>query len=162
MIQQVLIYLCCLFYTPFLYSVDQSKLLDYVGYDFNSEQSVSFNQYEGKIIYIDFWASWCAPCVKSLPFMEKLHHQFPIDKFKIIAINIDEDKEKAKIFLTKHPISYLNLYDPKGIIGKKLKVKNMPTAFLIDEKGNVIFKHSGFSEKYAKKLEQTLTRLVKN
>lgn len=159
---KAIIYLCCIFYLPTIFLADNLRPLEYQGYEFNSGQSINFNQYKGKIVYLDFWASWCAPCVKSLPFMEKLHHQFSADKFKIIAINIDEDKRSANSFLNDHPISYLNLYDPKGYIGKKLKVRNMPTAFLIDQDGNILFKHSGFNEKYAKKLEQVIEQLVKN
>jgi len=145
---------------PFLSSANQLKPLDFNGYEFSSNQKIQLSDYKGKIVYLDFWASWCPPCIKSMPFMETLHQKYPIDEFKIIAINIDENKSEANDFLKKHPISYLNLYDPEGDIGKTLKVKNMPTAFLIDRDGNILFKHSGFDQKYASKLEKVIGNLV--
>jgi len=94
--------------------------------------------------------------------MEKLYQQHYDDGFEIIAVNIDEHKRDAEEFLKKYPISFLNLYDPKGKIGKQLKVKYMPTAFLIDRQGNILFKHVGFDKTYAKKLAYTVNKLLEN
>ena len=155
-----LIYILCLLTMPLSYSSDKLRPLEFTGHEFTTNGAIKLSKYQGKIVYMDFWASWCPPCLESLPFLETLHKKFPKEDFKIIAINIDEEKDQAKAFLKNHPISYLNLYDPEGNIGKKLRVQNMPTAFLIDRDGNVLFKHSGFNQKYAKKLEQTLGALV--
>ena len=155
-----LIFILCLVSTQFIYSSDKLRPLEFTGHEFTTNESIELNKYKGKIVYMDFWASWCPPCLESLPFLESLHKNLPEEEFKIIAINIDEEKNQAESFLKDHPISYLNLYDPEGSIGKKLRVQNMPTAFLIDRDGNVLFKHSGFNQKYAEKLEQTLITLV--
>lgn len=157
---RALIFLIFLFFSP-LTEANKNKLLPYfLGYEFGTNAKFSSEALKGKIIYLDFWASWCSPCIESLPFLEKLHRQYSKQGFEVIAVNIDEKKLNAKLFLEKHPISYLNLYDPKGDIGKMLKVKKMPTAFLIDRNGNILFKHVGFNKKYAEKLTFAIKKIL--
>lgn len=139
---------------------EDALLYQFKGAEFNSNDVIDFENLKGQIIYVDFWASWCPPCLKSIPFMEKLHHQFKGKNFKIVAINIDKNKDEAIHFLKQHPITFLNLYDPKGKIGKQLKVKTMPTSFLFDENGKLLFQHSGFDEEFAKKLQWSLAQLL--
>ena len=70
---------------------------------------ISLEDFRGKVIYLDFWASWCGPCRKSLPLYEQMKKSFPPDRFEIIAINLDEDRNDAARFLEKHPVSYTML-----------------------------------------------------
>ncbi len=128
--------------------------------EFYSNKTIELDHYRGRYIYLDFWASWCAPCKQSFPWMEQLHQQYHSKGLQIIAVNIDEHKKDAQQFLSEVPVSFINLYDPKGKIGKVLKVKKMPTSFLIDPKGNILFKHSGFDQEYAKKLDEVLAQLI--
>ncbi len=139
---------------------EDANLYRFQGTEFSSNDAVNFESLKGQIIYVDFWASWCPPCLKSIPYMEKLHFQFAGKNFKIVAINIDENKNDAIHFLKQHPVSFLNLYDPKGKIGKQLKVKTMPTSFLFDKNGKLLFRHSGFDEEFAKKLQNSLRQLL--
>jgi len=92
--------------------------------------------------------------------MEQLHQQYHSKGLQIIAVNIDENKKDAQQFLSEVSVSFINLYDPKGKIGKVLKVKKMPTSLLIDPKGNILFKHSGFDQEYAEKLDEVLAQLI--
>ena len=151
-----------LFFNIASFADEQLQPLEFSGYDFSTNKPFKFNQFKGKIIYLDFWASWCPPCLESMPFMEKLYQQYKAQGFEIIAVNIDEHKEDASKFLDLHPISYTNLYDPQGKIGKRFKVRSMPTAFLIDQDGNVIYKHVGFNQKYSIKLEEALKGYLSN
>ncbi len=136
--------------------------LSFSGYIFDNNEHFEFKSFKGKVVYIDFWASWCAPCRESMPFLEKLYLKHRDEGFEIIAINIDEYKDDAKQFLSQQPISYQNLYDPDGKIGKLLKVKTMPTAFLVNRKGKLLFRHSGFNTKYSEKLASKINQLVSN
>ncbi len=115
---------------------------------------------KGQLVYLDFWASWCPPCVKSLPFLEKIQKQYGGEKFQVVAINIDQNKEDAIAFLKDHQIQLESLYDPKGILGKPMQVSSMPTAFLISPEGQILMKHVGFNQDYAKKLENQLPQLI--
>ena len=69
-------------------------------------KQLDLSQYENKVVYIDFWASWCPPCLKSFPFMDELHKQYKDKGLKVIAINLDEDLLQAKSFLRKYPVDF--------------------------------------------------------
>ncbi|MDQ7049408.1 MAG: TlpA disulfide reductase family protein [Enterobacterales bacterium] len=133
----------------------------YVGKEFTSGKSMAFSEFKGQYVYIDFWASCCPPCVESLPFFEKEIHPLEGNSFKLVVINIDEDKQDAIDFLQQHPISYLNLYDPFGKLGMPLGVSSMPTGFLVDPKGKVIYKHIGFSMRYGRELKKLILEKIK-
>ncbi len=105
---------------------------------------VSLSQFKGKVVWLDFWASWCAPCLKALPELEEMRGRLPAKKVQILAINLDEDIARANKFLAKHPIGYPSASDPKGTMPELFGVKNMPTSLLIDAKGVVRHVHKGF------------------
>ena len=66
------------------------------------------------MVYLDFWASWCPPCLTSLPLLEKLRKEFPSDQFQILAVNVDQDPEKARKFLERTQVGYPSATDPEG------------------------------------------------
>lgn len=107
--------------------------------------NVSLDDYRGKVVYLDFWASWCPPCLESLPQLERLRGAFPADQFQIVAVNVDSKPAKAKKFLKRNPIGYPSASDPKGNLPKRYALKTMPTSYLIDRQGIVRYVHSGFS-----------------
>jgi thiol-disulfide isomerase/thioredoxin len=74
--------------------------------------NISLASYRGKVVYLDFWASWCAPCQAALPALEELRKEFPADQFQVVAVNVDTDPEKALRLLAKHKIGYPSATDP--------------------------------------------------
>lgn len=127
-----------------------------------SGKTVELTQYQGKLIYLDFWASWCGPCRKSLPILNEIRGKYSKQGFEVIAINVDEKLEDALKFLDKYPVDYPIFLDPKGKSPKAYKVQGMPTAYLIDEKGAIIYKHVGFKVKDQKKIEQLISEHIAN
>jgi peroxiredoxin len=107
-------------------------------------KSVSLGAYRGKVVYLDFWASWCPPCLTSLPELEELRKQFPSDQFQILAVNVDPDPDKARKFLERTKIGYPSATDPKGRIPQSFGIETMPTSFLIDRRGVIRYVHHGF------------------
>jgi len=107
-------------------------------------KSVSLGAYRGKVVYLDFWASWCPPCLTSLPLLEELRKQFPSDQFQILAVNVDQDPEKARNFLAHTQVGYPSATDPKGRIPGIFGIETMPTSFLIDRSGVIRYVHHGF------------------
>lgn len=105
---------------------------------------VSLGDYRGKVVYLDFWASWCAPCLVSLPILEELRREFPADRFQILAVNVDREPAKARSFLRKRKIGYPSATDPDGRIPETFGLETMPTSYLIDGKGVVRHVHTGF------------------
>lgn len=105
---------------------------------------VSLAAYRGKVVYLDFWASWCAPCAEALPALERLRHEFPASDFQVVAVNVDHDPAAARIFLDRRPVGYPSAFDPDGELPGRFGVRTMPTSFLIDRKGVVRHVHEGF------------------
>ncbi len=105
---------------------------------------LDLSQYAGKVVYIDFWASWCGPCQESFPFMNKLKASYPEKDFVIVLVNVDRKQSKADRFLSRIPAPVPTLYDPKGKIARQFDIKAMPTSVLIDRKGRIRYVHSGY------------------
>jgi len=122
--------------------------------------TISLAQYRGKVVYLDFWASWCGPCAVALPALDRLHREFPDDQFQVLAVNVDAKPELAKTFLRRRPVSYPSAYDPKGQIPVQFGVETMPTSFLIDRQGVVRHVHRGFREEDVPDLRKRIQELV--
>jgi cytochrome c biogenesis protein CcmG/thiol:disulfide interchange protein DsbE len=116
--------------------------------------------YRGKIVYIDFWASWCAPCRESFPWLDDLVRQYGSKNFVVIGVNVDQDRERAERFLNQNPATFPIVYDPHGDIATAFKVTGMPSAILIDRTGRIRFQHTGFSAKKKSEYEDQLQTLL--
>ncbi len=105
---------------------------------------VTLTDYRGKVVYLDFWASWCEPCRAALPALEKLRKKLPAEDFQIVAVNLDKNPKKAMKFLKKHPVGYPSAHDPRGKLPSLYGLETMPTSYLIDRDGTVRYVHEGF------------------
>jgi cytochrome c biogenesis protein CcmG/thiol:disulfide interchange protein DsbE len=106
--------------------------------------SLDLAAYRGKVVYLDFWASWCTPCHLSFPWMNDIQATYGADGLVILAVNLDRDRAKADEFLAMSRGQLNIVYDPKGDIAKQFNFKDMPTAILIGRDGKVHAVHSGF------------------
>ncbi len=116
--------------------------------------------YRGKVVYLDFWASWCGPCRESFPWLSDLSREYDAQKFVVIGVNVDQDRIKAERFLSQNSANFTILYDPEGAIATTYKVTGMPSAILIDRAGHVRFHHTGFSSKSKGKYEEDVRILL--
>jgi cytochrome c biogenesis protein CcmG/thiol:disulfide interchange protein DsbE len=105
---------------------------------------VSLREHAGKVVYVDFWASWCGPCKQSFPFMNDLHKKYSAAGLRIIAINVDKEKEDAQKFLSKNPTQFTLAFDAEGTVPTQYLVKGMPSSYLIGRDGKLIYIHKGF------------------
>jgi len=101
-------------------------------------------EYHGKVVYLDFWASWCKPCRKSFPWMNDMIGRYPEQEFKIVTINLDRDPEAMHEFLARVPARFDIYHDPAGTLAEKFQLQGMPTSYLIDKSGQVVSRHIGF------------------
>lgn len=122
--------------------------------------SVKLAKQPGKVIYLDFWASWCGPCRQSFPWMNGLVDKYKAQDFQVIAVNLDGQTADADKFLAKLPARFTVAYDPKGTQAKAFGVKGMPTSLLIGRDGKVIYQHMGFNEEGRDKLEKMIQAAV--
>jgi cytochrome c biogenesis protein CcmG, thiol:disulfide interchange protein DsbE len=122
--------------------------------------TVSLAAHRGKVVYLDFWASWCGPCAQSLPALDKLRKEFAPGDFQVVAVNVDPKLSAAKAFLRKRPVGYPSAVDPKGALPARFGVESMPTSFLIDRDGVVRHVHRGFREGDVAELRAQIEKLV--
>jgi thiol-disulfide isomerase/thioredoxin len=118
------------------------------------------SDYKGKWLYLDFWASWCAPCRQSFPWMNEMQHKYAGQNIEILAVNVDAKKEDAERFLLQNSTQFGIAYDPKGTSAKLMGLKSMPTSFLIDPNGKVKLIHIGFRNEERDSLEKQLKNLA--
>lgn len=123
-------------------------------------QKISLSDYHGKVVYLDFWASWCGPCRKSLPALNDIRNKYASRGFEVIAINVDENPDDGLKFLREYSVSYPIAYDPKGAVPAAYQVKGMPYAFLIDRKGIVRHIHEGYRDGDQNKIETKVKALL--
>jgi len=123
-------------------------------------QLMTLADFRGKVIYIDFWASWCGPCRKSLPLYEAMRTEYPQERFEIVAINLDEDREAAVRFLDKNPVSYTVLMDPGGVVASQWQIPAMPSSFLLDQQGWVINAWAGFQPSHLEEIQNEIRRAL--
>ncbi len=121
---------------------------------------LNLGHYLGHVIYLDFWATWCPPCKKSMPFLNSLRNELHNQGFEIIAVNVDENSDDARRFLQKFPVDYPIVMDPSGHCPKKYDVMAMPSAYLIDRQGKIRFIHLGFRNRDKQKIRQQILALL--
>ena len=123
------------------------------------EKALEDNQ--GKVVYLDFWASWCSPCRKSFPWMNSMNTKHSDSGFVVISVNIDAEKQFADEFLAEIPANFAVIYDPEGLTARKLKVRGMPASYLFNREGKLVSRHNGFNEEKKVKFEQEILTLLK-
>jgi len=125
-----------------------------------SGETVALDQLKGKVVYVDFWASWCAPCRKSFPWMAEMQKKYGPSGFTVVAVNVDKKRPDAERFLQATPAQFTVVYDPAGTTPAAWNVKAMPTSYVIDAKGNVAMVESGFRDENVAELENRIKTLV--
>lgn len=115
---------------------------------------------KGNVVYVDFWSSWCVPCRKSFPWMNELQDKYQKQGLTILSINLDHDRNLANKFLEQNPAAFPIIYDPKGRIARKYKLKGMPSSFIIDRAGNAVSAHVGFNKQKSLAYEQEIIQLL--
>lgn len=119
----------------------------------------------GKVVWLDFWASWCGPCAASFPAMDRLYKKYKDRGLVVIGVNVDEDAAAMKKFLAKHSVSFPVVRDAAHKLVAKVDVETMPSSIVIGVGGRIVGVHSGFkgaeTEAAVEKEIQTLLGGVK-
>ena len=111
-------------------------------------EKITLADFRGRVLLLNFWATWCAPCIKEMPSLDKLQEKFDSDDFQVVAVNEDRGGSKvAGPFLKKLGAPNLDIFvDDKMKLMRALKVRGLPTSFFLDRKGRVVGKLVGFVE----------------
>lgn len=110
--------------------------------DINGQQ-VTLSDFKGKIVFLNFWTTWCPECRIEMPLMEKLHRRLNNQDFVMITVNLQEPASRIKNFLKKNPLTFTILLDTKGKIGPQFGIRAIPTTFILDKNGGIIGKVLG-------------------
>lgn len=122
-------------------------LLSFFGFAANNAHAgglADLGEVKGKLVWVDFWASWCEPCRRSFPWLNQMQAKYAAQGLEVIAINLDNDKAAAQKFLREVPAHFTLKFDPEGKVATKFDVQAMPSSFLLDASGNVVASHLGF------------------
>lgn len=98
---------------------------------------VSLAAYRGRVVYLDFWSSWCAPCRRTMPALAGLRAKWPRERFEVLALNLDTSRRDALRFLEQVPVGYPIALDVGGATARRYGVAALPAAFVLDGAGRV-------------------------
>lgn len=121
---------------------------------------VAVESLRGKVVYVDFWASWCGPCRRSFPFMNEMQAKYGGRGFTVVGVNVDKKRSDAQRFLAQIPATFTIVYDDSGATPAAWGVKGMPSSYLVDATGKVVFVERGFTDEHKAQIEQRIAALV--
>lgn len=121
---------------------------------------VALEQLRGKVVYVDFWASWCGPCRRSFPWMNEMQQKYGARGLVVVAVNVDKKRADADRFLAQLPASFTVVFDDSGATPTAYGVKGMPSSYLIDARGNVVAVDRGFLDERKAPLEDRIKALL--
>jgi peroxiredoxin len=133
---------------------------DFAGDSMNGKGRFSLAQSKGKVVLVDFWATWCEPCKKSFPKLEEIRVKYAASGLEIAAVSEDDEQNGVKDFGTTHGAKFPLLWDKDKSIANKWHPPNMPSSFIVDKKGIVRFVHLGYHEGEEKQVEAEVKSLL--
>jgi len=112
--------------------------------------------YEGKVVVLDFWASWCVPCRRSFPWWNAMQARYGADGLVVIGVNLDNDPAAAAGFLQEFPANFEIFYDESKALARQFDVQAMPSTYILGRDGQTLARHFGFKVKQQDEFEALL------
>jgi thiol-disulfide isomerase/thioredoxin len=138
-----------------------ASLLLVSGTSLQAQDSLDLTEYRGKVVLLDFWASWCVPCRRSFPWMNEMQQKYADSGLVIVAVNMDGEPAAAQEFLDAYPAEFTVIYNPEGNLGKEYGVIAMPSSYVIGRDGEQIARHLGFKVKKQDEYEAALVNALR-
>ena len=120
----------------------------------------TLSKYKGEVVLLNFWASWCPPCIHEMPSMSRLQKRLKDKPFKILAVNLGESPQQMSEFIKKYPVNFSILLDSNRDLAKKWKVFAFPTSYIIDKKGKIRYSVAGGLDWDTKEIKKLITKLT--
>ena len=124
-----------------------------------SGQQVSLDQYKGKVVMLDFWATWCGPCRMTMPLMESIQKEYA-DSLVLLAVNLQEPRDVVRDYVRAQNLHSRILLDEEGSVGTAYGIDSIPTQILIDKQGVIRLIQPGYGPGTASKLRKQIEKLV--
>lgn len=122
--------------------------------------NLSLASLKGKVVLLDFWASWCGPCKEELPELEKIKAAYAAKGVAVVTVNIDKDRENAQSMVKKLKLTLAVALDPSGGTAGKYGLPTMPSSYVVDKTGVVRYVHEGFRSGDQEKMKRELDELL--
>ena len=160
-INLALLLACCLLFSMPAWSVEASGPAP----DFTLKQldgkNLKLSELTGKVVLINFWASWCGPCVKEMPMLNELYKKYQPLGFTVLGVNVEQNSDNARDFLAKNKVDFPILLDSRNEVTQQYKVIAMPTTVFVDRDGNMRFIHMGYKSGDEDKYREMVKSLVR-
>jgi thiol-disulfide isomerase/thioredoxin len=128
----------------------------------SSTGTVDLKGLRGHVVYLDFWATWCAPCRKSFPWMDQMHERYKDKGLSIVAVSVDKKVTQIKKFIATLQPEFIIAHDLNGDTAKAYQLRGMPTSYLIDREGRIVQVHTGFRRKDQDRREEEIRELLEH
>ena len=125
-----------------------------------ADEPIDLSQYRGKVVVVDFWASWCVPCRRSFPWMNDMQAKYADHGLVIVGVNMDAEADLAAAFLEEYPAQFRIAYDPDGSLARQFDVIAMPSTYVLDRDGNQVARHLGFKVRQQDEYESVLVEAL--
>jgi thiol-disulfide isomerase/thioredoxin len=122
----------------------------------DASETFDLDDYAGKVVVVDFWASWCVPCRRSFPWLNSMHAKYADDGLVVIGVNLDTERADADSFLADYPARFRIHFDNDAALAKTFGVEAMPTSYVIGRDGQIVAQHLGFKTKKQDEYEAVL------
>jgi cytochrome c biogenesis protein CcmG, thiol:disulfide interchange protein DsbE len=145
--------LAFLFFAPQTWSAEVGKPAPDFTLADSKQENLHLDGLKGKVVYLDFWASWCGPCRETFPWMNQMHAKYAKEGLAIVAVNLDQRKEEMDRFLAKFPAEFTVVLDTQRKVGRLYGINALPMSFLIDREGVVRAHYLGAGKDHAQTAE---------
>ena len=130
--------------------------------DVSADDSLDLTEYQGKVVALDFWASWCVPCRQSFPWWNTMHAKYADQGLVIIGVNLDNEPDSAHAFLEEFPAEFRIYYDKDKELARSFGVQAMPSTYIIGRNGKIRGKHFGFKIKKQDEYEAVIVDALRD
>lgn len=122
-------------------------------------EKLHLSQIHAKVVLVNFWATWCGPCIQEMPSLDRLYREYKNQGLEVLAINMDENPaNKVPQFMEKNALSFQSYIDPKGVLSDRLNIEGLPFTFVIDSERKILYSHLGDEDWFSR---QTRSRFKK-
>jgi thiol-disulfide isomerase/thioredoxin len=126
----------------------------------SGSDTLDLDRLRGKVVVVDFWASWCEPCRHSFPWLNAMQAKYAERGLVIIGVNVDRDRADAERFLRDIPAAFRIVYDPAGALASRYDVPGMPSSYIIGRNGDIVARHVGFRSALREDREAELQQVL--
>ena len=124
-------------------------------------ETFDLQRYAGKVVVLDFWASWCEPCRRSFPWLNAMHGKYGDDGLVVIGVNLDMERADAQRFLEEYPADFAIVYDENQVLARQYEVVAMPSSYVIGRDGQLAARHMGFKVKQQDEYEALIVAALR-